>query len=201
MQQDSLKTRLAYSTSPGANRHVPFNSFGYSKNDPLLHPPLLISNSTRQQHQQEKQTQLPTAILQYPNNQICIKCNTNKNQTHNNSYQSNQNQSYSSPISLRHAKHTSGGSQHRSSQEKSRQVQRTSSEESQQTKTLYIRTKEDLVHENMQLQNEWKLLALIFDRVLFWIFSVLIGSTSVFLLVLVPLMKDDTIAIPKNINN
>lgn len=197
MQSEGLKTRLAYSTSPGANRHVPFNLFSYNKNDPLLHPPLLISNSTRQQHKQENQN-----AVQYPNNQICTKCNTNKNQTQlNYNHQSDQNQSYSSPISLRHFNHTHGGSQQRSSQEKCKQVQRTSSEESQQTKTLYIRTKEDSIDENIQLQNEWKLLALIFDRVLFWIFSVLIGSTSVFLLVLVPLMKDDTIAIPKNINN
>ena len=59
--------------------------------------------------------------------------------------------------------------------------------------------KQDLVVDNANLQNEWKLVSLIFDRFLFWIFTVLVSFTSIFLLVLVPMMKNDSLIEP-NVN-
>ncbi len=47
-------------------------------------------------------------------------------------------------------------------------------------------------HEDMvrEIRNEWKLVALIVDRVLFWVFMVLTGTSSVLLLVIIPVMKN-----------
>ena len=56
--------------------------------------------------------------------------------------------------------------------------------------------KKELMEQNAHLQDEWKLLALIFDRCLFWIFTILISGTSILLLVAVPLMKNDQIIKP-----
>ena len=43
---------------------------------------------------------------------------------------------------------------------------------------------------NHNLQNEWKLIALIFDRLLFWIFTLVTLISSIILLVIVPLVKN-----------
>lgn len=49
------------------------------------------------------------------------------------------------------------------------------------------------------LQNEWKLIALIADRFLFWIFSTLTFFSTVILLVIVPLVvRNDQLVKPKS---
>ena len=50
--------------------------------------------------------------------------------------------------------------------------------------------KQDVIATSNSLQNEWKLIALIADRVLFWIFSVSIFIVSIVLLVIVPVIKN-----------
>jgi nicotinic acetylcholine receptor len=40
------------------------------------------------------------------------------------------------------------------------------------------------------IKNEWKLIALIVDRVLFWVFTVLTFVSSVVLLVVIPVLKN-----------
>jgi len=57
--------------------------------------------------------------------------------------------------------------------------------------------KQDQVVENTNLQNEWKLCALIFDRCLFYVFTVLISFASILLLVVVPMQKGDKLEKPK----
>lgn len=59
--------------------------------------------------------------------------------------------------------------------------------------------KQDLVVDNANLQNEWKLVSLIFDRFLFWIFTFLVSFTSILLLLVFPLLKNDALIIP-NVN-
>ena len=50
--------------------------------------------------------------------------------------------------------------------------------------------KEDSNRVNSNLQNEWKLVALIVDRVLFWLFSVLTVVSTVILLLILPILKN-----------
>lgn len=50
--------------------------------------------------------------------------------------------------------------------------------------------KDDLSCHNNNLQNEWKLVALIVDRVLFWLFSILTIVSSVILLLVLPILKN-----------
>jgi hypothetical protein len=53
----------------------------------------------------------------------------------------------------------------------------------------YIK-KDNLNFHNNNLQNEWKLVALIVDRVLFWLFSILTIVSSVILLLILPILKN-----------
>ena len=46
------------------------------------------------------------------------------------------------------------------------------------------------LYDNNNLQNEWKLVALIVDRVLFWLFSILTIVSSVILLLVLPILKN-----------
>ncbi len=199
LQLESLKTRLASTRSPGANRHH-FN---------LSH--LVEGNSVRQNPrltQRPQQMQPAEMTIIYPD-QVCYKCITKKGHFSNQSQNPDQDKDHlvksqknhsHSPVSLRNAKHINinhvDNSGHRRLSQKQTQGKRNSSVESQ-GRIIVIKTRQDLIDENLMLQKEWKLLALIFDRVLFWVFTVLIGASSVFLLCVVPLMKDGTIAIPK----
>ena len=54
---------------------------------------------------------------------------------------------------------------------------------------LYLE-KQDFKTTKINLRNEWKLIALIFDRFLFWIFTVLTVISSILLLVILPILKD-----------
>ena len=45
-------------------------------------------------------------------------------------------------------------------------------------------------HLNHNLQNEWKLIARIVDRLLFWLFTLITFLSSILLLVIVPLVKN-----------
>ena len=59
------------------------------------------------------------------------------------------------------------------------------------TKNLKSYLKRQQIHHvNKNLQNEWKLIALIVDRLLFWIFTFITLVSSIVLLVVVPLMKN-----------
>ena len=50
--------------------------------------------------------------------------------------------------------------------------------------------KQNFNHMNANLQNEWKLIALIVDRVLFWTFTIITIISSIVLLIIVPVVKN-----------
>ena len=51
-------------------------------------------------------------------------------------------------------------------------------------------SKQKFIHLNKSLSNQWKLVALILDRVLFWTFTTLTFVSSIILLVIVPVVKN-----------
>jgi nicotinic acetylcholine receptor len=65
------------------------------------------------------------------------------------------------------------------------------SHQSRKTKLLmHKKLLADYEHMVREIRNEWKLMALIVDRVLFWVFMVLTGVSSILLLVVIPLLKN-----------
>ena len=58
--------------------------------------------------------------------------------------------------------------------------------------------KQNLENLRANLQNEWKLVALIVDRVLFWAFTILTFFSTIVLLIVVPVLKNRSIVKPIN---
>lgn len=165
----SQNTPARFYSPPMNNRNPPLNLFTYNK------PNIKLKSFSPPQ---------PTETLTFAN-KGCVKC-----QALNNNYDFN---TSTHPLRTRNVNRTNSpdAKKVKSTMKTTKRSSSTESLEEFSTTIKQFIRKQDQVVENTNLQNEWKLLALIFDRCLFWIFTVLIGSSSILLLVVVPMLKND----------